>query len=44
MGILRAKRDNNKFTEAKKWLDEHPEEAAKIDAHMTNIKERRIKI
>ena len=26
MGILRTKRDNNKFKEARKWLDKHPEE------------------
>ena len=36
MGILRTKRDNNKFKEARKWLDEHPEEAAKMDICMTN--------
>lgn len=35
MGILRTKRDNNKFKEARKWLDEHPEEAAKMDICMT---------
>ena len=35
MGILRTKRDNNKFKEARKWLDKHPEEAAKMDICMT---------
>ena len=35
MGILRTKRDNNKFKEARKWLDEHPEEAAKMERHIT---------
>lgn len=35
MGILRIKRDNNKFKEARKWLDEHPEEAVKMDICMT---------
>ena len=35
MGILRTKRDNNKFKEARKLLDKHPEEAAKMDICMT---------
>ena len=35
MGILRTKRDNNKFKEARKWLDKHQEEAAKMDICMT---------
>lgn len=27
--------DNDKFIEAEKWLEEHPEEAAKMDICMT---------
>jgi len=42
--ILRTKNDNEKFKKMKEWIDKHPEEAAKMDVHMTNIKERRIKI
>lgn len=35
MGILMKKFDNDKFIEAEKWLEEHPEEAAKMDICMT---------
>ena len=35
MGILMRKFDNDKFIEAEKWLEEHPEEAAKMDICMT---------
>lgn len=42
--ILRTKNDNEKFKKMKEWIDKHPEEAAKMDVYMTNIKERRIKI
>ena len=36
MGILRTEWDNNKFKEARKWLDKHPGEVAKMDICMTN--------
>lgn len=35
MGILMKKFDNDKFIEAEKWLEEHHEEAAKMDICMT---------
>lgn len=35
MGILMRKFDNDKFIEAEKWLEKHPEEAAKMDICMT---------
>lgn len=35
MGILMRKFDNDKFIEAEKWLEENPEEAAKMDICMT---------
>lgn len=35
MGVLMKKFDNDKFIEAEKWLEEHPEEAAKMDICMT---------
>ena len=35
MGILMKKFDNDKFIEAEKWLEEHPEEAAKMERHIT---------
>lgn len=44
MEILRTKNDNEKFKKMKEWIDKHPEEAAKMDVYITNIKERRIKI
>ena len=35
MGILMRKFDNDKFIEAEKWLEEHPEEEAKMERHIT---------
>ena len=35
IGILMRKFDNDKFIEAEKWLEEHPEEEAKMERHIT---------
>ena len=40
MGILMRKFDNNKFIEAEKWIEEHPEEATKMERHITEVELR----